>query len=262
MYCGYRAGRPVLHVPRLRIPRGKLTFIVGVSGGGKSTLLETLGLMNRTILRLDGFCKFFPAAGAPLALDEIWEHRFAALDDFRKKNYSFIFQKTNLIPNFTCGENMMLPALFKGERTAVARGRVLDYMDRIGLPAEVFDKHVSEISGGQRQRVSFIRAMAAEFTVLFGDEPTGNLDAKTAAEVLGVLAGYLAEHGKTGIVVSHDIGLATRFADVIIPIELTSGLGTVHPDRVLHRAAGNTFSDGATGAIDEVGPHLSKLIAG
>lgn len=261
--CGYTPDRTVLAVNELDIPRGKLLFIVGVSGGGKSTLLETLGMMNRTI-QAGSNIRFHGDSG-PIDLTRLWSGKTSPLDDFRKEHFSFIFQKTNLIPNFSCGENMLLPALFKGKEYEAARTRVQAYMDRLGLPPATFDQRISNVSGGQRQRLAFIRAMAADFTVLFGDEPTGNLDPNTAREVMRVLREHLQEHDKTGIVVSHDIELADAFADEIIPITMTGKdderHGTILGQNILRRRPDDGRWYDAAAAYESVVPHLQQLIS-
>ncbi|MEM9834974.1 MAG: ABC transporter ATP-binding protein [Bacteroidota bacterium] len=259
--CAYGDGPTVLTVPQLPLPAGELIFVVGVSGGGKSTLLETIGLMNRTLKAGE---MHFAADGVDLA--QLWApSRVAELDEFRKRHYSFIFQKTNLMPNFTCGENMVLPALFKGVDFKVAKAKVLSYMERLDLEPGIYDKRIVEVSGGQRQRLAFIRAMTADFSILFGDEPTGNLDPNTAREVMQVLKEHLAEFGKTGIVVSHDIELAARFADRIVPITMVATAdghahGTVDLANILTRNAADLWAD-AQREYPEPIAHLKQLIA-
>ena len=187
------ASRVVLEIEHLRIPRGKKIFIVGESGIGKSTILETLGMMNNTIVpsNLTHFV-FFDDEGRELDLKGLWKKGDRALSDFRLKNYSFIFQSTNLMKNFTAFENI---AFTRMHRMA------------------------QELSGGQQQRLAFARAILPDFTVLFGDEPTGNLDAENAVRVMDILNRKLGEHeGASAIIVSHDMHLAVTFADVIIKI--------------------------------------------
>ncbi|MEM9928688.1 MAG: ABC transporter ATP-binding protein [Bacteroidota bacterium] len=262
--CGYQPERTVLAVEALDLPRHQLVFIVGVSGGGKSTLLETLGMMNNTI-QPGSSVNFHPGEGLPATdLADLWGAQAGQLDLFRKQHFSFLFQKTNLIPNFSCGENMLLPALFKGKGEEEARTQVQGYMARLGLPADTFDKRISNVSGGQRQRLAFIRAMVADFTVLFGDEPTGNLDPNTAREVMTALREHLRAHEKTGIVVSHDIELANAFADKIVPITLegegTTQRGTILAGNILRRQPDGSWRD-AHYTYESVVPHLQKLMA-
>lgn len=221
--CGYNPDKTVLEVSDIQIPKGQLIFVVGVSGGGKSTLLETLGLMNNTIQEGSEFY-FNDTKHGVIPMQDIWSKSDATLDEFRKKHFSFIFQKTNLMPNFSCGENMVLPAIFKGQSFEQAKSKVLDYMNLLDLREEIFEDDITEISGGQQQRLAFIRAMVADFSILFADEPTGNLDQRTARKLMTFLKDFLKRENKTGIVVSHDLKLAEDFADMIIPIE-TEGEG-------------------------------------
>lgn len=221
LICSYDKGKDVLKAPELVLYKGHLVFVVGISGSGKSTFVESLGLMNNTIQKGSKIA-FFPATDEALHLEDAWERRQSELDDFRKKHFSFIFQQTNLMPNFSCGENMIITSLMKGASYEAAREKAYQYMDVLKLPKEVFDKRPVEVSGGQKQRIAFIRAICGEFSVLFGDEPTGNLDPTTARELIKCLKTLLSDHMKTGILVSHDLDLALDYADMIIPICLDS----------------------------------------
>jgi len=218
--CVYSDKTPVLKIADLDIPKGKLVFVIGKSGIGKSTFLETLGLMNNTIgTNKDLSFQFFPEELDNLIeLNNSWEKSNYELSQLRKKYFSFIFQSTNLMPNFTAGENMMISLLLGGMSTEDAKQEVLEIMTRLDLAPEVFDKKITELSGGQRQRLAFVRAITANFQVLFGDEPTGNLDKKTAFELMNVLKKIITEKNKTGIIVSHDLLLTLEFADLILPI--------------------------------------------
>lgn len=218
--CQYIAGVPILNIRKVEIPFGKLIFVVGKSGVGKSTFIETLGFMNNTIavnektrIRYHG-----RPDSSPEELKDFWKRSNDLQSLFRLDHFSFIFQQTNLMNNFTSGENMMVNLLINGESLDCAKQRILSVMDQLSLPKELFDRNISELSGGQRQRLAFARAVTAKFNVLFGDEPTGNLDQKTAAELMRGLKYILVEEHKTAIMVSHDLSLAIEFADIIIPI--------------------------------------------
>lgn len=135
---------------------------------------------------------------------------------------------------------MMVSLLLKGHDHASAREEVLKMMDRLELPQRVFDAPVSAISGGQRQRLAFVRAVTADFSVLFGDEPTGNLDPVTAHNLMNTLRSILHEHKRTGIVVSHDLSMALSFADMIVPLRRVvapdgADVGEAHDDTALFR---------------------------
>lgn len=218
----YREGqsRVVLEIVHLAIPRGKKIFIVGESGIGKSTILETLGMMNNTIVPGDPTrFVFFESDGKELDLKQMWDKRDKILSDFRLKNYSFIFQSTNLMKNFTAFENIAFTRMLQGFTQYSSFQRTKKVLEDLGLEHVDEKRMAQELSGGQQQRLAFARAILPDFTVLFGDEPTGNLDAENAIRVMEILNKKLNEHeGASAIIVSHDMHLAVTFADVIIKI--------------------------------------------
>lgn len=217
--CAYGEGATVLHIPELHLPKGQLIFVIGKSGIGKSTLIETLGLMNNTIrAQPESRVHFHPENGQVIDLYKLWTEGNHLLSDFRRKYFSFIFQNTNLMPNFTCGENMIFSLLIKGMPYQEAKKEIINMMNRISLDPAIFDKKITEVSGGQRQRLAFTRAITADYSVLLGDEPTGNLDNGIARELMAILSETVKEKNNTCIIVSHDLGLACHFADTIIPI--------------------------------------------
>ena len=213
--------RVVLEIERLAIPRGKIIFIVGESGIGKSTILETLGMMNNTIVPDDETRFVFHVSGSQdVNLKTLWHEGEKKLSAFRLKHYSFIFQSTNLMKNFTAFENIAFTRMLQGYSRFSSMKRTKDVLDALGLDHVDENRMAQELSGGQQQRLAFARAILPEFTVLFGDEPTGNLDAENAKRVMEILTDKLSEHsGATAIIVSHDMPLALQFADVIIKIE-------------------------------------------
>lgn len=218
----YREGlsRVVLEIEQLAIPRGRKIFIVGESGIGKSTILETLGMMNNTIVPDEKTrFVFFDGDGKETDLKGMWKKRDKVLSDFRLKNYSFIFQSTNLMKNFTAFENIAFTRMLQGFSRFSSFQRTKKVLEDLGLE-HVDDKRMAqELSGGQQQRLAFARAILPDFTVLFGDEPTGNLDAENAIRVMEILDRKLTEHlDASAIIVSHDMHLAVSFADVIIKI--------------------------------------------
>lgn len=218
----YREGqsRVVLEIEHLAIPRGKKIFIVGESGIGKSTILETLGMMNNTIVPGDPTrFVFFDGDGRETDLKGMWRKKDRVLSDFRLKNYSFIFQSTNLMKNFTAFENIAFTRMLQGFTRFSSFQRTKKVLEDLGLEHVDEQRMAQELSGGQQQRLAFARAILPDFTVLFGDEPTGNLDAENAVRVMQILNGKLTEHeGASAIIVSHDMHLAVTFADVIIKI--------------------------------------------
>ena len=214
--CAYGTGSVVLHIENLCIEQGQMVFVVGPSGIGKSTILETLGLMNNTIRTVDLF------EYNRIDMREAWRWSDDKLSDFRNKEYSFIFQSTNLMHNFTAYENVMITALLQGKTEMEARKQTKEVLKKMKLPYEV-NRPVAEYSGGQQQRMAFARAILPNFNVLFGDEPTGNLDACTAKEVMEILLEEVHRRGATAIVVSHDMQLAVDYADMIVMIRKEKG---------------------------------------
>lgn len=209
----------VLEIEHLSIPRGKKIFIVGESGIGKSTILETLGMMNNTIVPNDKTRFVFFDGYKEIDLRNMWKKRDKILADFRLKNYSFIFQSTNLMKNFTAFENVAFTRMLQGFTRFSSFQRTKKILEDLGLEHVNESRMAQELSGGQQQRLAFARAILPDFTVLFGDEPTGNLDAENAVRVMDILTHKLNEHeGASAIIVSHDMHLAVSFADVIIKI--------------------------------------------
>lgn len=214
------SSRVVLEISHLVIPRGKKIFIVGESGIGKSTILETLGMMNNTIVPSDDTrFMFYDSDGNKTDLKAMWHKSDRVLSDFRLHNYNFIFQSTNLMKNFTAFENIAFTRMLQGFTRFSSFQRTKKTLEDLGLEHINEKRMAQELSGGQQQRLAFARAILPDFTVLFGDEPTGNLDAENAVRVMEILNKKLTEHeGASAIIVSHDMHLAVTFADVIIKI--------------------------------------------
>lgn len=210
MKCAYNTGSVVLHIQELEIPEGKVVFFVGPSGVGKSTILETLGLMNNTIASVDEF----RYCGRDLRNAFKWND--SQLSDIRNQDFSFVFQQNNLMPNFSAQENIITAALFQGESSFSASKRTAEILKRLNLPPE--DRPINQYSGGQQQRIAFARAILPKFKVLFGDEPTGNLDKISADNLMKTLVDSIHENGSTAIIVSHDITLSLKYADIIVQI--------------------------------------------
>lgn len=218
------ASKVVLQIGHLVVPRGKKVFIVGESGIGKSTILETLGMMNNTIVP-DSSARFvfYDIDDKEIDLKDMWKRGDRVLSDFRLKNYSFIFQSTNLMKNFTAFENIAFTRMLQGFSQFSCFQRAKKVLEDLGLEHVDEQRMAQELSGGQQQRLSFARAILPDFTVLFGDEPTGNLDAENAVRVMEILDSKLHEHeDASAIIVSHDMHLAVMFADVIIKIRKNS----------------------------------------
>lgn len=211
----------VLEIRDLVLPKGKKVFIVGESGIGKSTILEVLGLMNNTIVP-DSSTKFIfhDNEGAPVDLIDLWaKNDDDELSKFRLRHFNFIFQSTNLMRNFTAYENIALTRMLQGYSQQEAFAKASEVLSDLGLGHISEERMAQELSGGQQQRLAFARAILPDFTVLFGDEPTGNLDSDNAVKAMELLSGKLASlKGSSAIIVSHDMHLSVTFADIIIKI--------------------------------------------
>ncbi len=212
--------RVVLEIKKLRLERGLRVFIVGESGIGKSTILETLGMMNNTIVA-DSSTSFnyIDANGKIINLCELWHCGDKELSHFRLLNYSFIFQSTNLMRNFTAFENVAYTRMLQGYSRKECFDSARRVLSELGLEHIDENRRIQELSGGQQQRLAFARAVIPDYSVLFGDEPTGNLDPENAMRVMKILDKQ-SDRNKdaTAIIVSHDMHLATTFADVIVKI--------------------------------------------
>lgn len=223
----YREGvsKVVLEIRDLSLPKGKKVFIVGESGIGKSTILEVLGLMNNTIVPQDNArFVFYGNDDKPVDLLELWKKGSDdELSEFRLKHFNFIFQSTNLMRNFTAYENIALTRMLQGYSQQEAFAKASQVLEDLGLGHIAEDRMAQELSGGQQQRLAFARAILPDFTVLFGDEPTGNLDSDNAVKAMELLSAKLNElQGSSAVIVSHDMHLSATFADMIIKIRKES----------------------------------------
>ncbi|KQV06243.1 ABC transporter ATP-binding protein [Leifsonia sp. Root112D2] len=182
----------------LEIPDGQMVAIQGPTGGGKSTLLQMLGALDR------------PSSGqvmlADSLLSKLGDGKLAAI---RAKEIGFVFQGFNLIPTLTAQENVetaLAPLGLKGEER---KRRATEALASVGL-ADRGSHLPAELSGGQQQRVAIARALVKEPDVLLADEPTGNLDEETRDEIMDLLEGLWRDRGLTLIVVTHDSAVARR----------------------------------------------------
>lgn len=231
--CAYNKGKTVLRIPHLDIPQGELVFLLGVSGSGKSTLLETLALMNNTLASGE---VHFSSNNNSFKFSELWQKNDAeAIAQVRKKHFSFIFQDTNLMENFTAYENICLAQMIKQDvRQEEAMTGAKQLANQVGLSSGELnaDTLAVNLSGGQRQRLAFVRAINNDFSVIFGDEPTGNLDEANANELLRILKQNL-KGTSSAVVVSHDIDLAVQHADRIVVITKSpKGYGEILPENI------------------------------
>lgn len=217
---------PVLRIKELSIFEGEMVFIVGASGVGKSTALETLGLMNNTIKKSGDSSFVYRSENESVDLLNIWNLKERAVARFRRRNLSFIFQSTNLFNNLSAFQNVCVAQIVQGvpqEKAELNAKRLLKDMFDDKTALEIIQgKKVTELSGGQRQRLSFVRAIVTNYKVLFADEPTGNLDWLNAQRLIKVLAKHVRSNSRTAVIVTHDIELALNFADRIILINKES----------------------------------------
>lgn len=211
----------VLEIRHLALPRGKKVFIVGESGIGKSTVLEVIGMMNNTIVP-DSSTRFlfYDKEGKEIDLVGLWNTGSDRdLSDFRLKHFNFIFQSTNLMRNFTAYENIAITRMLQGYTREESFAKAREVLGELGLGWLGEDRLAQELSGGQQQRLAFARAILPDFDVLFGDEPTGNLDPENAMKAMELLSAKLnSMQGSSAVIVTHDMHLASTFADVVIKV--------------------------------------------
>ena len=203
----YGTGDNVVHAltdVSLDIEEGKFVSIIGSSGSGKSTLLNLLGGLDR------------PTSG-DVILDgkAIFEMDDEALTIFRRRKIGFVFQNYNLVPILNVYENIVLPIELDG--TKIDTAYVDKIMDVLGLSEKKFSMP-NQLSGGQQQRGAIARALAAKPSIILADEPTGNLDSKTSADVLGLLKTTSQKFHQTLVMITHNSEIA-QLADRIIRIE-------------------------------------------
>jgi putative ABC transport system ATP-binding protein len=185
----------------LEVSRGKLTAVMGPSGSGKSTLMHLLAALDR------------PTSGyVVVAGTRLGELSDTEITKLRRKHIGFVFQFFNLLPMLTADENVRLPLSIAGEKPD--RDWYEDLLKKVGL-ADRRTHRPAELSGGQQQRVALARALVSRPTVVFADEPTGNLDSKTSGEILELLRRSVDEYGQTTVMVTHDPS-AAAIADRIL----------------------------------------------
>lgn len=201
--------------------KGKFTAIMGPSGSGKSTLMHC-------VAGLDSLTSGSVAIG-DTQLETLSDKELTTL---RREQVGFIFQAFNLIPTLNAMENIMLPLSLGGQEGDMAW--INQVIDTIGL-RDRLEHRPSELSGGQQQRVAVARALASRPSVIFADEPTGNLDSKTGGEVLGFMRRAVSDLGQTIVMVTHDANAAS-YADRIVFLKdgkIAGEMTEPNPEKVL-----------------------------
>ena len=204
----------------LDVERGEMLALVGESGAGKSTLMHLLGGLDR------------PSEGTIyFGHQDISSFSDTELAEFRNREIGFVWQNHSLLPEFTALENVMMPLLIRGVRTQDAEPASLARLDEVGLQNRASHR-AGELSGGEQQRVAVARALAGNPSVLLADEPTGNLDFRTAEMIVSLLQDLHRSHKLTSIYVTHNLSFATR-CDRILQLdkgELARWSGAPRPE--------------------------------
>jgi putative ABC transport system ATP-binding protein len=189
----------------LKVANGQFVALVGPSGSGKSTFLNLVGGLDRP-------------TGGELWVDgeELRASKEKALTEHRRRRVGFVFQSFNLLPRLTALENVALPLMFVGVPEADRLERARDLLIQVGL-ADRLDHRPTQLSGGEQQRVAIARALVSHPAIILADEPTGNLDTATGAEIMALLRRLNREQGVTLLLVTHDPEAAS-FADRVVQL--------------------------------------------
>ena len=194
----------VLRGVSLEVKEGEIVSIVGASGAGKTTLLQIMG----TLLSAD-------SGEVVIANTNVFGLNEKRTAEFRNRHIGFVFQFHNLLPEFSALENVMMPALIGGTSRKEAKQRALALLEAVGLTDRAEHKP-AQLSGGEQQRVAIARALINHPSVLFADEPTGNLDTHNRDEIQQLLFDIRAKFGQTIVMVTHDERLADMAARKIV----------------------------------------------
>ena len=203
----YEGGKVRVHALRgidLNIEKGEMVAIMGVSGCGKTTLLNCLSGLDEVTkgnIKIEG--------------KELKNMSDNEKTEYRAEKMGFIFQFYNLLPVLTAVENVELPLLISKEKPKLARERALVSLENVGLKGWEYHKP-SELSGGQRQRVTIARSLVCNPLIVFGDELTGDLDRETADEIMNIMCRLNKQKGLTIVLVTHDSKIAERTNRVLV----------------------------------------------
>jgi putative ABC transport system ATP-binding protein len=204
VYTTGSVGVEALRGVSIAVERGEYVAIMGPSGSGKSTLMHILG------------CLDVPTTGSyDLAGEDVSAMSEAALATVRNRQIGFVFQQFNLLASLSAWRNVELPLCYSGMGRAERKERAMSALERVGLGDRV-DHRPGELSGGQQQRVAVARALVTDPALILADEPTGNLDSHSSADVLGLFA-ELHDQGRTIVLITHEHDVA-RSAQRIVRI--------------------------------------------
>lgn len=184
----------------LTVPEGEFLALLGTSGSGKSTLLNLIAGLDHPS---DGSLRIFDQDLAGMSRKDLSLHR--------RRNVGIIFQSFNLVPSMTAAENVELAMIFAGVPRPARESRASALLESVGLKGRQHHRP-KELSGGEQQRVAIARALSNNPQILLADEPTGNLDSRTSAEILRLLQDLNVRDGRTIIMVTHDPALAASYA--------------------------------------------------
>ena len=234
-YVSHAGPLPVLHDLNLEINRGEMLALVGPSGCGKSTLLHLLAALDT------------PTSGTVyFENEELYAFSGAKLAEFRNRRIGFVWQRHHLLADFTAEENAAFPLLLRGLGMTQALAAAREGLEQVGL-ADRFRHRAAELSGGEQQRVAIARALSGQPTLLFADEPTGDLDEDTAETIFLLLRKLHTERRLTSVLATHNSSLAQRCDRVL---RLERGQLQPQPGR------GNPFRQGGTGGEDHRVTHV------
>jgi putative ABC transport system ATP-binding protein len=192
----------VLFTINLSVKKGEFVAITGPSGSGKSTLLNILGLLDT-------------ATSGTYILNNIDVTALSEDEqaDIRNREIGFVFQSFNLLKRITVFENVILPSIYKGTSSQDREKRATELLTAVGLGDQIH-KRPNQLSGGQQQRVAIARALMNEPAIILADEPTGNLDSKSGADIMNILK-KLNREGNTIIMITHDRGIASQAQRIV-----------------------------------------------
>jgi macrolide transport system ATP-binding/permease protein len=246
----YRLGDQEVHALRgvsMRIERGEFVAIMGASGSGKSTLMNVLGCLDR------------PSGGHYLLEGrDVTQEDEAALAQIRSRRIGFVFQSFNLLARTSAAENVALPLLYTG-RYAESASRAREALRALGLEGRERN-HPSQLSGGQQQRVAIARALVNDPAILLADEPTGNLDSKTATDIMTTIRALNREQGLTVVLVTHEPDMAA-FADRVVTMRDGAIVSDERKAQSAERAAGSARAAAAPAkaAEREIGLSFARM---